>query len=245
MLLKKVRKLTQNNITKNKLNINIAAYNQKSTFFSANKKEKKIDYMFSEFDNTKFIPKTETNFFKRMKESKKKNTFLIGGLNNIDSPKSSGGFKNFNYEKSLEKNKKNSDLKNIDKLKRMKNLFEKKPKFVEDNSITNKRTNLLGLQGLQGLKNSLTKKISQTGTTEGDYFKKFDKRIFEENNEKNENNMNSDLLRLELMNLNCYTNKDIKSIKGSDSRFSNLNNFSKDRRTKSTTFSILDGLSEI
>ena len=152
---------------------------------------------------TKYFSKTENNFFKKVKENKKKNTFLSGEINNFDSPKVN---KNNNY--SCENLNKISKSKNAEKIKRLKKLFEKGGKFIYENMQSPQRSN-----NLQG---SFNKKFK-----ESEYFKKNDRRIFNENN-NNENNMNSDLLRLELMNLNCYTQKDIKSIKGKE-RFSSLN----------------------
>lgn len=192
--------------------------------------------MWSQFD-TKILSKTENNFFKRVKENKKKNTFLIGEIKNYDSPK---GNKNFNFENSYhEKIGKNFNFekknlsKNAEKIKRLKNSFEKAGKLIDDNFANKKLNKFNNLQG------SFNKKFSQT-----DYFKKLDERIFDDND--NKNNINSDLLRLELMNLNCYTQKDIKSINGNGNGngFSSMNNFYKERRTKST-FSLLDKLSDI
>jgi hypothetical protein len=145
-------------------------------------------------------------------------------------------FENLSLKKfAIEKNDnkiKISSSKNADKIKRLKNLFEKGGKFIyEDLTSPRKYNNLQG---------SFNKKF-----LESEFYKKNDKKIFNDNDK--DNNINSDLLRLELMNLNCYTQKDIKSIKGIE-RFSSLSNnkksndknfIGKNRRTIST-ISFLD-----
>jgi hypothetical protein len=209
--------------------------------------------------NDKNFSKTENNFFKSVKEKKKKNTFLICDVNkntnnntntnnynnntpkNIDNNNNNNNKINLNNSFeilkrfSIEKNdNKISSSKNAEKIKRLKNLFEKSGKFLYEDM------DMISPQRYNNLQGSFNKKF-----IESEFYKKNDKRIFNDNDK--ENNINSDLLRLELMNLNCYTQKDIKSIKGIE-RFSSLNNnknkndknfINKNRRTIST-ISLLD-----
>jgi hypothetical protein len=156
---------------------------------------------------------------------------------NLGSPKVAVSNKinlNDSYEKINEvitnfygncKEKKPSISKNADLIKRMKNRFEKGAKISDEQDRAN--SNSKGFNSL-GFKTSYNGKGSVL-----DNWNKFDKKIFNSGVKLNENNLNSDILRLELMNLNCFSQKDINSIKGID-RFGSSN--------KRRTVSMLSGL---
>lgn len=145
---------------------------------------------------------------------------------NLASPKTNKINLNDSYEKINEaitniygkcKEKKPSISKNADLIKRMKNRFEKGGKILDEKYNSGPSLNSLRFRN--------SSKVNERGSVT-DNWNKFDKKIFG----GTENNLNSDILRLELMNLNCYSQKDINSIRGVE-KFANTQ---KVRRTKST-----------
>jgi hypothetical protein len=100
----------------------------------------------------------------------------------------------------------------------MKTRIEKGGKIIDEkDTYNNNHNNLNNLNNLNFNKNSLTGLFKDKENIEN--WNKIDKR----------NNLNSDILRLELMNLSCYSKKDINYIKGID-KFGIIN---KQRKAKS------------
>jgi len=203
------------------------------------------NYNNSNSNFNKTLTRAETAFFAK----KHKNMFSWTGeqpLNflNLPSPKISNRIDlNDSYEKINEvitnyygkcKEKKPSISKNADLIKRIKNRFEKGGKILDEKDDNNFNFNFnSNFNGIKFNKTSSTgsfKDFKDKGSII-DNWNKFDKK----------NNLNSDILRLELMNLNCYSQKDINSIKGIDKFGIENKNNNKKRRTMSL-FTDLDNL---
>ncbi len=135
----------------------------------------------------------------------------IEGINNNYNPLENS-FEKLNHilsnyyeeRKKQQQSKANSFSKTTDYIKRFKNRFEKGVKLIPIEKEFKKTCNFTRSSGLFESKRPKSSVV--------DNWNKFDKKQVGFNSEFT----NSDILRLELINLNCYSNNEIEQLKGID-----------------------------
>jgi hypothetical protein len=146
-------------------------------------------------------------------------------------------------EKEIENKNSFSKNKNIDMNKILKNTFEKPGKIINENDINNFSASARASfsaysNGNKNRKYRNSMDFNKSNFTEflsfkekGSVLDSFNFNLNKSEKKNNSNNLNSDFLRLELMNINFYSKKDINNIKDNHNyrnKFCNIH-----RRTKS------------
>jgi len=172
-------------ISSNNNHLNLDSYNNTSTIYTKNKIKTASNFNLNIRANYKNINDNNNNQLD--------NSF--DRLNNILS--------NYYEERKKQNSNSQSFSKTTEYIKRFKNRFEKGSKLIPIEKEFKKSFNLVSSVPFEAAKRPRSSII--------DNWNKFDKKYA---SASNRDFTNSDILRLELINLNCYSNNEIEQLKG-------------------------------